>query len=108
MLVFPALYLPHNFTSFTLLTGLWVDAALPWVRLIFLGFAGAFIFKCAFVFEPSTIITPFFSAWREHFLHPISHIRNGNRIYKQSRLLMQVFVTTLASHFALLIVALVL
>ena len=64
MLVFPVLYLRHqSYFICTLLTGLWVDAALP-LALAYLPWAfssqARLLFKCVFVFEPSPIITLLF------------------------------------------------
>ena len=64
MLILPALYLRHrSYFICTLLTGLWVDAALPSdFGLFTVAFSSQvhLFFKCAFVSEPSPIITLYF------------------------------------------------
>lgn len=110
MLVLPAIFLRHrSYVLCTLLTGLWVDAALPAsFGLITLGFltAGAFIFQIRFRFRA------------EHNYHPIllAHTCNFSAIVLitlasgvesllVSAFWIQVVLTSLVSHLALLIVA---
>jgi|TARA_B100000497_G_C7359604_1_gene233341 cell shape-determining protein MreD len=110
MLVFPALYLRHqSYFICTLFTGLWVDAALPSPFGLFtvgFFFAGAFIFLMRIRFRT------------EHNYHPIvlAHgvnffcillvtIAMGSAYMTSLGFWLQVFVTSLASHLALLIVA---
>lgn len=110
MLVLPAIFLRHrSYVLCTLLTGLWVDAALPTsFGLITLGFlaAGAFIFQIRFRFRA------------EHNYHPIllAHVCNfaaialitlasGVESLLVSAFWIQVVLTSLISHLTLLIVA---
>ena len=110
MLVFPALYLRHqSYFICVLLTGLWVDAALPAPFGLFtLGFlcAGAFVFQMRIRFRA------------EHNYHPIvlAHGLNffcillvtlslGIPNFSSLGFWFQVFVTSLASHLLLLVVA---
>ncbi len=110
MLVFPALYLRHqSYFICTLVTGLWVDAALPSSFGLFtLGFlfAGAFIFQTRIRFRA------------EHNYHPImlAHGLNlycivlltfgmGTAYFSSPAFWLQVVVTSLASHLVLLVLA---
>lgn len=110
MLVLPAIFLRHrSYMLCTLLTGLWVDAALPATfGLMTLGFlaAGACIFQIRFRFRA------------EHNYHPIliSHTCNlfciallsvvmGFQYLASSAFWIQVLLTTLLSHVILLVVA---
>lgn len=110
MLVFPALYLRHqSYFICTLLTGLWVDAAFPVsFGLLTAGFvfAGAFVFQMRIRFRV------------EHNYHPIliAHGLNlfyillltlfvGASSFSNTGFWLQVGLTVLASHVALLIVA---
>jgi hypothetical protein len=110
MLVFPALYLRHqSYFICTLLTGLWVDAALPSAFGLFtIGFlfAGAFVFQMRIRFRA------------EHNYHPIvlAHSLNffcillvtvamGFSYFSSAGFWLQVVATSLASHIVLLVVA---
>jgi cell shape-determining protein MreD len=110
MLVLPALYLRHqSYFICTLFTGLWVDAALPSTFGLFtIGFlfAGAFIFQLRIRFRA------------EHNYHPIilAHVVNffcivmvslsmGSTSFSNISFWLQIVVTSLVSHIALLVVA---
>ncbi len=110
MLVLPAIFLRHrSYLLCILLTGLWVDAALPCqFGLLTLGFltAGACIFQIRFRFRA------------EHNYHPIilSHscnlfcialisIATGFEYLSASSLWIQILITTVLSHGLLTIVA---
>ena len=110
MLVFPALYLRHkSYFICTLLTGLWVDAALPsGFGLFTLGFlfAGAFIFQMRIRFRAEHNYHPIFLAHGVNiFCILLVTLGMGTAYINSLGFWMQVFVTTLASHLALLIVA---
>jgi len=110
MLVLPALYLNHrSFFACTLITGLWVDAALP----------SAFgLFTCGFM-AIGTFITATRIRFRaEHNYHPIllAHAANfgcillltlseGLAHINSPAFWAHVLATTLLSHAALLIIA---
>lgn len=110
MLVLPVIFLRHrSYMLCTLLTGLWVDAALPCqFGLLTLGFLtiGAFIFQIRFRFRA------------EHNYHPIilSHTCNffcialitlatGFDHFGSSAFWIQVLTTSLLSHGLLTIIA---
>ncbi len=110
MLVLPALYL--NYRSFficTLISGLWVDAALP----------SAFgLFTCGFMIIGTGITAARIRFRAEHNYHPIllAHAANfscilllifseGRVYFSSPAFWTQVLTTTLLSHAALLIVA---
>lgn len=110
MLVLPAIFLRHrSYVLCTLLTGLWVDAALPSpYGLITLGFlgAGAVIFQVRFRFRT------------EHNYHPVllAHACNlfsialltvamGLAHIATSAFWIQIIITILLSHIVLLVVA---
>ena len=110
MIVVPALYLSHrSYFICTLVTGLWVDAALPAAYGLFTTcflFAGAFIFQIRIRFRA------------EHNYHPIllAHGLNlfyllvlavflGKDSWGSAAYWVQVLVTVLGSHVALLFVA---
>lgn len=110
MLVLPALYLNHrSFFLCTLLTGLWVDAALP---------ATFGLFTCGFL-AMGTLITMARIRFRaEHNYHPIllAHAVNfacivlltaseGLQYISSPAFWLQLVVTALLSHAALLIIA---
>jgi hypothetical protein len=110
MLVFPALYLRHqSYFICTLFSGLWVDSAMPVpFGLWTIGFllAGAFVFQMRIRFRA------------EHNYHPIilAHGLNffcillvtlvmGISYFSNVGFWLQVLVTSLFSHLALIVVA---
>jgi cell shape-determining protein MreD len=110
MLVLPALYLNHrSFFLCTLLTGLWVDAALP----------SAFgLFTCGFLAMGTLIAAARMRFRAEHNYHPIllAHATNftcimlltvseGLAYISSPAFWLHVLVTTLLSHVVLLIIA---
>lgn len=110
MLVLPALYLNHrSFFLCTLLTGLWIDAALP----------SAFgLFTCGFLAMGTLIAWTRIRFRAEHNYHPIllAHAANftcivlltvceGMQQISSPAFWMNVLLTTLLSHAALLIIA---
>ncbi|MFQ3225345.1 MAG: cell shape-determining protein MreD [Lentimonas sp.] len=110
MLVLPALYLNHrSFFLCTLISGLWVDAALP----------SAFgLFTCGFIAIGTLIAAARIRFRAEHNYHPIllAHLANACCIllltvseglpYLSSPAFWgQVLITTLLSHTVLLIIA---
>lgn len=110
MLVLPALYLSRrSFFLCTLLTGLWVDAALP---------AAFGLFTCGFLVMGTLIAMARIRFRAEHNYHPIllAHIANfacivlltvseGLQYISAPAFWMQVVITALLSHAALLIIA---
>ena len=110
MLVFPALYLGHkSYFTCILLTGLWVDSALPsGFGLFTLGFlfAGAFIFQMRIRFRAEHNYHPIFLAHGVNFYCILLvTLAMGTAHINNLGFWMQVFVTSLASHFSLLIAA---
>lgn len=110
MLVFPALYLRHqSYFICTLLTGLWVDAALPSAFGLFtvgFFFAGAFIFQMRIRFRTEHNYHPIVLANGVNFFCILLvTIAMGSAYMTSLGFWLQVFVTSLASHLALLIVA---
>ena len=110
MLVLPALYLNHrSFFLCTLITGLWVDAALP----------SAFgLFTCSFLTIGTLIAAARIRFRAEHNYHPtlLAHVANfccivlltvseGLQYISSPAFWLQVLVTTLLSHTALLVIA---
>ena len=110
MLVFPALYLRHqSYLICTLLTGFWVDAALP----------SAFgLFTCAFLFAGAFVFQMRIRFRAEHNYHPmmLAHGLNffcillvtvamGLPYFFSVGFWLQVVATSLASHLVLLVVA---
>jgi len=110
MLVFPALYLRHqSYFICTLLTGLWVDAALPSAFGLFtVGFliAGAFIFQMRIRFRAEN---NYHSIMLAHGLNFASIVlvtlAMGVPYFSSGGFWLQVVATTLASHLVLLVVA---
>ena len=110
MLVLPALYLHHrSLTACMLLSGLWVDAALP---------APFGLFSCGFVILGSAISVARIRFRAEHNYHPIllAHAANlccillltaaaGIESFASTAFWIQVLLTTLLSHAALVVVA---
>lgn len=110
MLVLPALYLNHrSFFLCTLFTGLWVDAALP----VTFG-----LFTCGFLTMGTLIAMARIRFRAEHNYHPIllAHIANvaclvlltvseGLAYISAPAFWLQLLITALFSHAALLIVA---
>jgi hypothetical protein len=110
MLVLPALYLHHrSLTACMLLSGLWVDAALP---------APFGLFSCGFVILGSAISVARIRFRAEHNYHPIllAHTANlscialltltaGTQNFVLPAFWRQVLLTTLLSHAILLAVA---
>lgn len=110
MLVLPALYLHHrSYFICTLLTGLWVDAALP----VTFGF-----FTCAFLGAGALISLARIRFRAAHNYHPIllAHTINaclivlltlsaGTDLLKMANLWIQSSLTLLLSHLSLLLIA---
>ena len=110
MIVLPALYLNHrSFFLCTLITGLWVDAALP---------ASFGLFTCGFLVMGTLIAMARIRFRAEHNYHPIllAHIANftcivlltvseGMQHLNSPAFWLQLLITTLLSHAALLIIA---
>ena len=110
MLVLPALYLNHrSFFICTLITGLWVDAALP---------CAFGLFTCGFMVIGTGITAARIRFRAEHNYHPIllAHAANlgcillltlseGLAHLSSPAFWTQVLTTTLLSHAALLIIA---
>ena len=110
MLVLPALYLNHrSFFICTLLTGLWVDAALP---------ATFGLFTCGFLVMGTLITMARIRFRTEHNYHPIllAHITNvaclvlltvgdGLHYISAPAFWLQLVITAVISHAALLIIA---
>ena len=110
MLVFPALNLRHkSYFICTLLTGLWVDATLPaGYGLFTLGFlsAGAFIFQMRLRFRAEHNYHPIFLAHGLNiFCILLVTLGMGTSYINSLGFWLQVLVTGLASHLALLVVA---
>ena len=110
MLILPALYLRHrSYFICTLLTGLWVDAALPSdFGLFTVGFlfAGAFIFQMRIRFRAESNYHLIFLAHGVNFFCILLvTIVMGFAYITSPGFWLQVFVTSLASHVVLLIVA---
>lgn len=110
LIVFPALYLRHrSYFICTLLTGLWVDAALPtpfgWFTICFL-FAGAFIFQMRIRFRAEHNYHPILLAHALNFFYlALLAIFLGNGSLGSVAYWVQVAATSLASHLVLLLVA---
>ena len=109
MLVFPVLYLRHqSYFICTLLTGLWVDAALPSdFGLFTVGFlfVGAFIFQIRIRFRTESNYHLIFLAHGVNFFCILLvTIAMGSAYITSPGFWLQVFVTSLASHLVLLIV----
>ncbi len=110
MLVLPALYLNHrSFFICTLLTGLWIDAALP---------ATFGLFTCGFLAMGTFIAMARIRFRAEHNYHPIllAHAVNlacivlltvseGLQYMSYPAFWLQLGITTLLSHATLLIIA---
>jgi cell shape-determining protein MreD len=110
MLVLPALYLNHRSFFLCILTsGLWVDAALP---------ATFGLFTCGFLVLGTLISLARIRFRAEHNYHPIllAHAANlfcialltiaaGQNHFSMPAFWVQVLLTTLISHVALLVVA---
>ncbi len=110
MLVLPALYLNHrSFFLCTLLTGLWIDAALP---------SSFGLFTCGFLTMGTLIAWTRIRFRAEHNYHPIllAHVANvccivlltlseGLQYISSPAFWIQLLVTALLSHAALLIIA---
>ena len=110
MLVLPALYLNHrSFFICTLLTGLWVDAALP---------TTFGLFTCGFLIMGTPIAMARIRFRTEHNYHPtlLAHIANfaclvllavseGLQYISVPAFWLQLVITVLFSHAALLIIA---
>ena len=110
MLVFPALYLRHqSYFICTLLTGLWVDAALPsGFGLFTVGFlfAGAFAFQMRIRFRAeSNYHLTVLAHGVNFFCILLVTIAMGYAYITSLGFWLQVLVTSLASHLLLLIVA---
>jgi hypothetical protein len=110
MLVFPVLYLRHqSYFICTLLTGLWVDAALPsGFGLFTVGFlfAGAFTFQMRIRFRAESNYHLTILAHGVNFFCILSvTIAMGSAYITSLGFWLQVLVTSLASHLVLLIVA---
>lgn len=110
MLVLPAIFLRHrSYVLCTLLTGLWVDAALPAsFGLITLGFlaAGAFIFQIRFRFRAEHNYHPILLAHACNFFTiALITVASGLGNLLVSAFWIQVLLTSLISHLTLLIVA---
>lgn len=110
MLVFPVLYLRHqSYFICTLLTGLWVDAALPSGSGLFtVGFlfAGAFIFQMRIRFRADSNYHLIILAHGVNiFCILLVTMAMGFAYITSLSFWLQVFVTSLASHLVLLIVA---
>lgn len=110
MLVIPALYLRHiSFLICMLLSGLWVDAALPSAyglfTLSFIGI-GTLIFLMRVRFRPENNYHPILLAHTCNFaLLLIVTLIEGYAYLKQPSFWIHVLVTALLSHGALLVVA---
>ena len=110
MLVFPVLYLQHqSYFICALFTGLWIDAVLPsGFGLFTVGFllAGAFIFQMRIRFRADSNYHLIFLAHGVNlFCILLVTIAMGFVHITSLGFWLQVFVTSLASHLALLIVA---
>ncbi|MDQ8194837.1 hypothetical protein QEH59_10400 [Coraliomargarita sp. SDUM461004] len=110
MLVFPALYLRHqSYFICTLLTGLWVDAAFPVPYGLFtIGFlfAGAFVFQMRIRFRAEHNYHPIMLAHGLNFFCVVLlTLTMGFSYISSPGFWVQVFVTSLASHLALVLVA---
>ncbi len=110
MIVLPAIFLRHrSYMICTLLTGLWVDAALPsHFGLITCGFitAGAFIFQIRFRFRAEHNYHPILLAHScNFFCIALLTIATGLSRFNVIDFWIQVFATSLVSHAVLLIVA---
>jgi hypothetical protein len=110
MVVLPAIFLRHrSYVLCTLLTGLWVDAALPTsFGLITLGFlaAGAFIFQIRFRFRAEHNYHPILLAHACNFFAiALITIASGVGNLLVSAFWIQVILTSLISHLTLLVVA---
>lgn len=110
MIVFPALYLRHRYYFIcTLVTGLWVDAALPspfgLFTICFL-FAGAFIFQMRIRFRAEHNYHPILLAHGLNFFYiVVLAIFLGSDSWSSPAYWLQIIVTSLASHLVLLLVA---
>ncbi len=110
MLVLPALYLRHrSYFACTLLSGLWVDAALPVPFGTFtLGFllAGALIFLSRVRFRTEHNYHPILLAHGSNlFFIVVLTLVTGSGSFHLSGFWIQVILTSLLSHLTLLIVA---
>ncbi len=110
MLVLPAIFLRHrSYALCTLLTGLWIDAALPAPFGLFtLGFlsAGAFIFQIRFRFRTEHNYHPALLAHSCNFFCIILlTIAAGVDHLSVPAFWIQTLITSLLSHLALLVVA---
>ena len=110
MVVFPALYLRHrSYLICTMISGLWVDAALPapfgLFTICFL-FVGAFIFQMRIRFRAEHNYHPILLAHSLNFFYlVVLAIFLGNGSWGSVAYWMQVVVTSLASHLVLLMIA---
>ena len=110
MIVFPALYLRHrSYFICTLVTGLWVDAALPATfglfTLCFL-VAGALIFQMRIRFRAEHNYHPILLAHGLNFFYlVVLAVLVGDGSWTTAAYWIQVLATSLASHLVLLLVA---
>ncbi len=110
MLVFPALYLRHqSYFICTVLTGLWVDAALPspfgLFTISFL-FVGAFIFQMRIRFRAEHNYHPIMLAHGLNFFCIVlTTVAMGVPYFSSVGFWLQIVVTSLLSHLVLLVVA---
>lgn len=110
ILVFPALYLRHqSYFICTLFTGLWVDAAMPSAFGLFTAgflFAGAFIFQMRIRFRAEHNYHPIMLAHGVNFFCILLvAVAMGASYFSSVAFWLQIVVTSLASHLALLVVA---